>query len=217
MLELDPSSRITPELALEHEYFADFSKYKTLVSLGELQTSLDPESDSEVLDEEIQKTGDLAELMQAYRGKQKATSNFHSNNSLFFNPTPIFQNSCYSPGENSSGLEKKVTKHSDLQQEQDEGEQRNTVKEFIVRMTPMMQKRKKLDNSYYKDAIMRAAGVKENAVEEKFSSEKADSSSKKKILLSPFSSSKKSSSNNPAPVSPASEIEDSINLNENSA
>lgn len=32
MLEVNPCSRITPELALEHEYFAEFSKYKSLDS-----------------------------------------------------------------------------------------------------------------------------------------------------------------------------------------
>lgn len=122
MLELDPGSRITPEVALEHEYFADFSKYKTLVSLGELQTSLDPESDCEVMDKEIEETGDLAYLMQAYIGKQKASSNFQKNNSIFFNPSPLFQNSYNSPVENSSELQKNVTNNSELQQEQSDGE-----------------------------------------------------------------------------------------------
>lgn len=81
----------------------------------------------------------------------------------------------------------------------------------------MMQKRKKFENSYYKDALMRAACVKENAFEEKMVSEKAESSTKKKILLSPFSSSKKSFSNKETPLSPASEVEDSVNQNEKPA
>ena len=76
MLEVDPNTRITPEVALEHEYFAEFSKYKTFVSLGELESSGDHLSDSECQVEEKHQKTDLAQLMQVYKGKQNVSSSF---------------------------------------------------------------------------------------------------------------------------------------------
>lgn len=117
------------------------------------------------------------------------------NYSIVLNPAPVFTGSQQSQADHRSEQDKKVTNPSDPQQELNQGESKNCVREFIVRMTPMMQKRKCFDNSYYKDALLRAAGAKDVPEEEMPGSEILSNSVKKKILISPFSSSHNSTSN----------------------
>jgi hypothetical protein len=136
--------------------------------------------------------------------------------SIIVNPNHAFK--CQSPV-NDTNLEESdlnVTKTDPLQELSQDGP-RNPTKDFIVRMTPMMQKRKAIGNSYYRNAIMKAAGVKENGHEQQEDQGSMSSSSKNKILASPFSSSKNSDSNNQETLSYGSKLRTKSRLREDAA
>lgn len=143
--------------------------------------------------------------MELYKRKQKLTPSFQINQSLFVNPTPDFQEPLFSPVANDSESEQMIHNDSDLQKDEAEEEQTNPVKEFIVRMTPMAQRRKFSGNSYYKNALMNAAGIKEKNLEESFGKENDKSSSQKKLFVSPFKGLKKQLPLTPLSLSPKSD------------
>ena len=138
-----------------------------MVSLGELPYSEGTNLSLEKLEETNDENCNLAEILDLYKGKQRIPSSFQMQYSIIVNPNPLFK--CQSPipvhDNNLEESDLNVTKTDPLQELSQEGS-RNPTKEFIVRMTPMMQRRKALGNSYYRNAIMKAAGVKENVIEQ---------------------------------------------------
>lgn len=92
MLKLDPQERITPEEAMKHCYFEDYSKYKTQISMNLDESNL--YDNDLVVAEELGKMEsiNLAENFKNIKHRYQPTPSFKLKNSIHFNPNPELNN-----------------------------------------------------------------------------------------------------------------------------
>jgi serine/threonine protein kinase len=180
MLALKGENRITPVEALEHSYFDDYTKYKTMISMN-----LDEEVCENVdliVAEEMANTEsiNLADNFQKIKNRYQPTPSFRLKNSINFNPNPELYNGIETYSEVNSNYSQSPEHTSD------KGSRVSGKggKDFIIRMTPL-QRGRKLNQTkgkkqeFYRNVLMK--NIYGKAEDSNSASNKSDGSREKKM------------------------------------
>jgi serine/threonine protein kinase len=184
MLALKPEERITPTEAIKHDYFNDYQKYKTALSMTiDDDYTTDDTNGLEVADEKGEfESINLAANLEKIKNRYQPTPSFRLKNSIHFNPNPELQNGTDTFNEINSNYSGSPDHRSDSRSQVSGGSR--MTKDFIIRMTPLQRNRKAnlgQKKEFYRNVLLK------NTLQGKTDKTDATSTSSKKNTFSAYS------------------------------